>query len=280
MARSLVSCSIHATEKNGWLLGCSARRVSCCSRFPGFIHTRRKTCNLTALAAWSPLFHLIAYRPSTQLVGRRLIRDFYTVITVNWPFKNFFSREFKFFSTWNFEHWNWDSKQKNDLQTVWPAWCVNVSVLLKSTGALQHRHYYTIHFGDTDALKRLPEVIVDQKETNCRFDGCCCSKMDVRYHPHAFSKRGKMLVRTNSVNDWSPLVFTTCPVSGRFFCPVDWTAVPLMPSSWCSHTKRRPCSYASVYTQLHTHPHTRATDGMQFHRVQHSTAHAAPVFLL
>ena len=46
------------------------------------------------------------------------------------------------------------------------------------------------------------------------------------------------------------------PCVWTILLPVDWTAVPLMPSSWCSHTKRRPCSYTCVDAQLHTNTHT------------------------
>lgn len=76
-----------------------------------------------------------------------------------------------------------------------------------------------------------------------------------------------MLLRTNSVNDWSPLVLPpalSSSVSRNSLlsrldsCP---TYAFLMARTY----KHRP-SYTCVYTRMHsyTQPHTRATDGCNF----------------
>jgi hypothetical protein len=146
---------------------------------------------------------------------------------------------------------------------VRPAWCVNVSVLLKSTGALQPtRHYYTIHFGDTDARKRLTEVIVDQKETNCRFDGILLLLLLLLFKngcwipsARALSKRGKMLLRTNSVNDWSPLVLPPAlclddsSARGLDCCPTYAFLMVLTHTPNAAPAPMRP----SIHSYTHTH---------------------------
>jgi hypothetical protein len=84
---------------------------------------------------------------------------------------------------------------------------------------------------------------------------CCCSKMDVGYHPRARLANGG---RCYSGRIPSTTGLHWCyhlPCVWTILLPVDWTAVPLMPSSWCSHTHQTPPLLPCVppYTVTHTH---------------------------